>query len=229
MPTRKLLLLEGGAEWTQWEQRPGEGTQPPVESRFTPTTLPGLGASPSYLHSQGTVGFDWRIAPGYARRGGFYGVTVHDFTDRAEAFGFRQVDYELIQHVPILREAWTLSFRGKASTTSSKDGQEIPFFMLPSLGGGSDLRGFGSWRFRDRNSLLLQAEWRIMVNRYLDTALFYDTGTVARRASDLDSADRRSDYGFGVRVHSPFATPLRIDLARSDERFAIVFSSSAAF
>lgn len=32
--------------------------------------------------------------------------------------------------------------------------------MLPSVGGGSSLRGFASWRFRDRNSLLLQAEWR---------------------------------------------------------------------
>ena len=51
--------------------------------------------------------------------------------------------------------------------------------MLPSVGGGSSLRGFSSWRFRDSNSLLLQAEWRIMVNRFLDTAFFYDAGKVA--------------------------------------------------
>ena len=41
------------------------------------------------------------------------------------------------------------------------------------------LRGYSSRRFRDQNSLLLQAEWRIMVNRYLDLAFFYDTGKVA--------------------------------------------------
>ena len=27
-------------------------------------------------------------------------------------YGFKQLDYEAIQHVPLLREAWVLSFRG---------------------------------------------------------------------------------------------------------------------
>ena len=44
----------------------------------------------------------------YTRRGGYYGITVHDYNDRAEAFGFRQVDYEAIQHFPVLREAWVI-------------------------------------------------------------------------------------------------------------------------
>ena len=157
-------------------------------------------------------------------------MTVHDFADRDDAFGFRQVDYDVIQHLPIIRETWTLSLHGRASTTHQKGSQEIPFFMLPALGGGTDLRGFDSWRFRDRNSLLLQAEWRIMASRYLDTAVFFDAGKVASRASDLDLHGMKSDYGFGVRFHGPFATPLRIDLARSNEkRFALVFSTSAAF
>ncbi len=101
--------------------------------------------------------------------------------------------------------------------------------MLPSVGGGSSLRGFTSWRFRDQNSLLLQAEWRIMVNRFLDTAFFYDAGKVTARASDLDFNGLKSDYGFGVRFHGPFATPLRVELAKSNEGLGLVFSSSASF
>jgi hypothetical protein len=228
-PTRNLWTVQGGAEWTKWSQRSGKGAFPSVETSFTPATLSGLGAEPTYLHSQGTVGFDWRTSPGYSRRGGFYGVTFHDYADRDNAFGFQQLDYEVIQHVPIVREAWALSLHGKASTTSSKDGQEIPFFMLPSLGGGSELRGFDSWRFRDRNSLLFQAEWRIMVNRYLDTAFFYDTGTVASRFSDLDLHQLKSDYGFGARFHAPFLTLLRVEVARSNERLKLVIGSSASF
>jgi hypothetical protein len=229
-PARKLLTLGGGIEWTQWNQRAGEGTSPSVETRYTPLTLPGLGAKLTYLHAQGTVGLDWRNSPGYSRRGGFYGVTLHDYMDRDEAFGFRQIDYELIQHLPILRETWALSFHALASTTTLKSGQEIPFFMLPSLGGGSNLRGYDSWRFRDRNSLLLQGEWRIMANRFLETALFYDAGKVTRHTSDLDFNGLRSNYGIGVRFHGPFATPLRIDVARSNERnYGIVFASSAVF
>jgi len=75
----------------------------------------------------------------------------------------------------------------------------------------------------------MQAEWRIMVNRYLDTAFFYDTGTVAPRTSDLDFDRLKHDYGFGVRFHGPVATPLRVELAKSPEGLAVVFSSSAVF
>jgi hypothetical protein len=228
-PTRRLLMLAGGLEFSRWLQRPGEGTDPSVETVYTPATLPGLGASATYLHSQGTVGFDWRTSSGYSRRGGYYGITFHDYHDRDDAFGFQQVDYEAIQHFPILRESWVISLRGRVQTALDKDNQQIPFFMMPSVGGGSNLRGFSSWRFRDLNSLLLQAEWRIMVNRFLDTAVFYDTGKVAASRSDIDFDGLRHDIGFGLRFHGLIATPLRVELAKSNEGLHLVFSSSAAF
>ena len=228
-PTRRLLLLRGGLELTQWKEQPGAGTFPSVDTVFTRGTLPGLGQTVNYLHSQATVGFDWRTSPGYSRRGGFYGVTFHDYHDRDEASGFQQVDYEAIQHFPILREAWVISLHGLAATTSTDGEQRIPFFMLPSLGSGSTLRGYSSWRFRDRNSLLLQAEWRIMVNRFFDTAVFYDAGTVADRTADLDLDDLKSDYGIGARFHGPFNTPLRVELAKGNEGLRFVFTTSPVF
>jgi hypothetical protein len=228
-PTRKILMLRGGAEYTRWSQESGEGTFPSVETVYTPATLPGLGAEVTYLHTQGTVGIDWRTSPGYTRRGGFYGVTLHDFNDRDKDFGFQMVEYEAVQHIPLLREAWVLSFRARVQTTDDKGGQQTPFFMLPGLGGGSTLRGFSTRRFVDQNSLLLQGEWRIMVNRYLDMAFFYDAGKVAARTKDLDLERMKDDFGFGLRFHGPFATPLRLELAKSREGLGFVFSSSAAF
>jgi hypothetical protein len=228
-PTRKVLMLRGGAEFTTWSQEPGEGTFPSVETKYTPATLPGLGAEVTYLHTQGTVGIDWRTSPGYTRRGGFYGVTLHDYNDRDKDFGFQIVEYEAIQHIPLLREAWVLSFRARVQTSDEKGGQQTPFFMVPGLGGGSTLRGFSTRRFTDQNSLLLQGEWRIMVNRYLDMAFFYDAGKVAARTKDLDLDGLKDDFGFGLRFHGPFFTPLRVELARSREGLAFVFSSSAAF
>jgi hypothetical protein len=228
-PTRRLLSLRGGVELTEIKQQPGEGTAPSVDTIYTPATLPGLDSRITYLHTQGTVGLDWRPSPGYARRGGFYGVTFHDYNDTDKRFGFQQVDYEIVQHIPILRETWAISLRALAETTWLKGDQEIPFFMLPSLGGGSNLRGYSSWRFRDRNSLLLQGEWRIMVNRYLDTAFFYDTGKVAALTEDLNLDGLKHDFGFGVRFHGPISTPLRIDLAKSSEGLVLVFATSAVF
>jgi hypothetical protein len=228
-PTRRVLMLRGGAEFTQWSQKPGKGDVPSVETRYTPADLPGLGAEVTYLHTQGTVGIDWRTSPGYSRRGGFYGVTFHNYDDRDEEFGFRMLEYEAIQHIPILRDAWVLSLRGRVQAAIDHDEQQTPFFMLPSVGGGHALRGYNSWRFRDQNSLLLQAEWRIIVNRYLDLAFFYDTGKVAARRSDLDLDGLKDDFGVGLRFHGPTGTPLRLELAKSHEGFKVVFASSAVF
>ena len=228
-PARRLLMVRGGFEVARWSLDGGTGSTPSVDNVFTPVTLPGLGTTTTYLHTRATAGFDWRPSAGYARRGGFYGVTAHDYHDRDNQLGFRQVDYEVIQHVPILREAWTLSLRGIARTTALKDGQQVPFFMTPSLGGGDDLRGFSSWRFRDRNSLLVQGEWRIMVNRYLDTAVFFDAGKVTAHTSDLGFHDMKSDYGFGARFHTPIATPLRIEYARSNEGGRLIVAVSPVF
>jgi hypothetical protein len=229
-PNRKVLMLQGGAELSRWSQEPGKGTSPSVETVYTPETLPGLGTRTTYLHTQGTVGLDWRTSPGYSRRGVYLAATLHDYNDRDGDFGFQLMQYEAIQHIPILRETWVLSFHQRVQTSSEKDGQQTPFFMLPALGGGSSLRGYSSWRFRDQNSLLLQAEWRIMINRYLDLAFFYDAGKVASRTKDLDLDDLHDDYGFGFRFHGPFSTPLRIELSRSPEsKFSLTFSSSASF
>ncbi len=122
-----------------------------------------------------------------------------------------------------------LSLHGRVETTSLKEDQQVPYFMLPALGSGSTLRAFSSWRFRDRNSLLLQAEWRVIVNRMLDLALFYDTGKVTADTDDLSLDGLKSDFGVGVRIHGPMSTPVRIEFAHGSEGFNIVFGSSSAF
>jgi hypothetical protein len=228
-PTRRWLMVRGGFEASRWDLKSGQGTAPSLDDVYTPESLPGLGATTTFLHTQATVGFDSRTASGYTRRGGFYGVTGHEYRDRDDALGFRGVDYEVIQHIPVLRESWVISLHGLAKTTWAKTDQEIPFYMLPSLGGGGNLRGFMSHRFSDRDSLLLQAEWRIMANRFFDSAVFYDAGKVVARTSDLDLDHLKHDYGFGVRFHAPNATVLRVDVARSPEGTRLVFAASPAF
>jgi hypothetical protein len=228
-PARRVLHLSGGVEYSQWDQGSGDGTAPSVEEVYTPDTLSGLGAKVTYLHTQGTVALDWRTSAGYTRSGGYYGATIHDYADADDIYGFRKIDYEAIQHLPIFRDAFVLSLHGRVETTDGKTDQAIPFFMLPALGGGSSLRGFTSWRFRDRHSLLLQAEWRVLLNGFIDTAIFVDAGKVTASRSDLDLDDLKTDYGIGFRMHGPAATPLRIEFAKSNEGLAIVFSAKASF
>ena len=56
-----------------------------------------------------------------------------------------------------------------------------------------------------------------------------DAGTVAPRFDALTLGSFVSDYGIGVRFHSPVRTPLRVELAKGREGLRTVFSASAAF
>jgi hypothetical protein len=228
-PTRRLLVVSGGLEYTQWSLQPGEGSFPSIGNVFTSDDLAGIDAKVNYLHTQAGVGLDWRPAELYARRGGYYGITVHEYDDHDDRFGFREIQYEAIQHVPILREAWVLSFRGLVTTSSAKTDQRVPFFMTPSLGSGSTLRAYPTRRFRGEDTLLLQAEWRIMINRFMDTAIFYDAGKAVQDEGDLDLDNLKSDVGFGFRLHAPFRTLLRTDVAKGSEGYQFVMSVQPVF
>lgn len=216
-----------GSGFEDFSQEEGAGDYPSIEDAYTAETAPGLGSSPRYVHSVASAAVDWRPSAGYARRGGLYEIRYHNYRDGDAVYSFDRIDAEVVQHVPILRETWVVSLHGLLQTTL--DG-EVPHFLMPSVGGGSSLRGFESWRYRDRHAVLMQAEWRWTPNRHgLDMALFYDAGMVANTRGGLTLNGLASDYGIGVRLHSLLATPLRIEMARSHEGLRLVFSGSAAF
>jgi outer membrane protein assembly factor BamA len=225
----RWVVLRAGLAYEDYNIEEGAGSVPSIADVYNPATAPGLGASPSYVHTQGTAGIDSRTSPGYSRRGGYYGVTVHDYADVNDTFDFNRLDADVVQHIPILRETWVVSLRGRLQTEIGDD-SNTPFFLLPALGSGSTLRGYSSWRFRDRHAWLMSAEWRWIPNRLgLDMAIFYDAGQVAPERSDFAWDRRKSNWGLGARFHSPIATPLRIELAHGSDGWHLVFAASAAF
>ena len=225
---RPWLPIRSTVGFEQWNTLEGKGDEPSIETQHTPATAPGLGADIGYVHSRISAGIDWRTSPGYTRRGGLYQATLHDYRDGGGLYSFQKLDGEVIQHIPLLRETWVLAARGRVETTLN-DSDVIPYFMLPSLGSGSTLRGYSSYRFRDRHSMLFNAEFRWLPTVGLDMALFYDAGKVTSRRSDLDFHNLKSDVGIGARFHGPMATPLRIDLAVSNEGWRLVFSGGPIF
>ena len=226
---RRWSILHGGLTYEAFTLSDGFGSAPDTDEVFTPETAPGIGASPDYWHSTVSAGIDTRPSPDYARHGSFLDIAYHKYEDDGDTYSFRRMDVEAIQHIPIVRENWVLSLRGRMQSTLG-DTDVVPYFMLPSLGSGSTLRGYSSWRFRDRHSVLTQVEWRWIPSRMaLDAALFFDAGTVAHQRDSLRLSDMKTDIGLGLRFHSPVATPLRIELARGSEGFKLVFGASAAF
>lgn len=224
-----FTVFGGGLMLEDYTLEEGAGTHPSIEEIFTPATAPGLGDNPTYLHTTLSGGFDTRRSPGYARRGGLYQISYHNFADTDETYSFDRIDGEIVQHLPILRETWVISLHGLVQTTLDDD-DVVPYFLMPSLGSGSTLRAYPSGRFRDRHSLLLSGEFRWFPNRQaIDMALFYDVGKVAPFWDGLSLKGMKSNVGIGIRFHGPFMTPLRVEFARGREGINIVFSGSAAF
>lgn len=225
----RWVPLSGSVAYEHWNTLEGQGSDPSIETGYTPQTAPGLGADPTYIHTQLAAGIDWRQSPGYTRRGGLYQATFHDYrNNQGGVYSFQRLDGDLIQHLPLYRETWVLAVRGRVATTLN-DNDLIPYFLLPALGDGSSLRAFASDRFRDRHSLLMTGEFRWLPSTALDMAFFYDAGKVTSRRRDLNFKGLKSDVGVGIRFHGLIATPLRIDFAVGNEGWKLVFSSSAVF
>ena len=104
------------------ESRPGAGLQPFDRGGLHPRDRSGPWRDADLLHGFGTLAADTRPAPGYARRGGYYAASLHGYADSDSLYSFQRVDYEAIQHVPLGRDRWVLSLRGKVETTYTGDG-----------------------------------------------------------------------------------------------------------
>jgi hypothetical protein len=225
----RWLKLTAGASYEHYAIKEPTGDLTSVENAFAPDTAPAVGVNPSYVHTFASVAVDSRPAADYARRGTLLQIARHHWTDLNDTYSFDRLDTEVVQHFPILRENWVISLRGRLESTLD-DEDQVPYFLLPSLGSGSTLRGYDSWRFRDRHGLLFSGEWRWIVSRLaFDMALFYDTGMVAPRFEQLAWNSFVSNYGVGARFHGPTRTPLRVELAKGSEGVQMVFSASAAF
>jgi hypothetical protein len=225
----RWLSVGGGADYIVNDLGKGR-TAPSIEEVFTPGTVPGLGAEPNYLIGRTFVDVDTRPHAGYSTTGGHYRADYSYFSDRDNGqLSFRRFDAEASQLIPILRANWVIALRGLVTVTGTADGRDVPYFLLPTLGNSRDLRGYQNFRFRDRNRMLLTAEYRWTPSRVADMVLFVDSGKVAAEAGDLDLSGMHTDYGIGVRFHAPSDTILRLEYARSSEGNRFIFGVGPNF
>jgi surface antigen Omp85-like protein len=226
----RLIRLGAGTAFEKFDTAgANNGRHPSVEEAFTPGEMPGIGADPEYLHSFVSAGLDSLTGPGFSRTGTLLEASWHDYREQNDSpYSFRRVDGIARQMIPILHGNWVFDLSLRVSTTYEDGGEQVPFFLMPDLGGGSELRGFPNYRFRDKHSILATAEYRWYVQEYLEMAIFYDAGKVVPRRGDLDFSGLKSDVGIGLRFHSPRATALRFELARSNEGLRFIFGFGPA-
>jgi outer membrane protein assembly factor BamA len=191
-----------------------------AEQIYTPSMTPGIDRQTDFARTGLFAQYDYRDFPGGPRKGGNYIARYSWHFDRQlDLHSFRQLDLEVQQYIPFFNERRVIALRGKSVLTYAGDGQVVPFYLQPTLGGSDDLRGFRPFRFYDDNLTVFNAEyggkpsadwtWRVRGRRRVSPA----------RGLDLD--DLEGCYGVGMRFNVRNAVFLRIDAGFSHEGFQV--------
>ena len=77
----------------------------------------------------------------------------------------------------------------------------VPLRSLASLGGANSMRGYYDGRYRDKNQVVFQAEYRVPLIWRLGAVAFGGVGNVSHSGSDIFNTDNvKYSYGAGFRV-----------------------------
>ncbi|HKY21578.1 MAG TPA: BamA/TamA family outer membrane protein [Vicinamibacterales bacterium] len=200
----------------------GSGSHPSVpsiEQVFSESSVPGFSAEPTFGRYRGFAELVYPVlteaesVDATHRYGATYQVALEAVRDHDSGrYSFHRWETEVQQRIPGIRPGQRLTLHGFFATTNSN--AEVPFYMLYTLGGAgglksfrpdllgtdgtsSTLRGFRSYRFRDRDLVLLQAEYRVPLHRKVQATVFVDSGQVAPRRSELFT-QLRTSTGFSL-------------------------------
>lgn len=109
----------------------------------------------------------------------------------------------------------------------------VPLRSLASFGGANSMRGYYDGRFRDKDQVILQAEYRVPVYGRLGAVVFGGIGNVGHGDDYLSVIDVKYSYGGGVRIalSKSERLNLRLDygIARGGQSKGLYFQLGEAF
>ena len=195
---------------------------PATQEVFPDDPVFALAEQPNYGYVERSLAYDSRDHRSHPTRGGIYRAAWTSYTDRdAGTFSFERYETEAAQFVPLAGSRVVLAMHGWLAASDTDEGNMVPFYLQPSLGGANTIRAYTDYRFHDRNLLVVNVESRVALFTHVDAAVFVDAGNVAARVSDLDLGKRA--YGVGLRMHSRQTTFARFDIAHGGEGWRFLF------
>jgi len=200
---------------------------PAAEAAFPGDPAMTTPEQPQFLHGEVAITADTRDFRNHLTGGSLYHASAGAYVADEQRYSFQRYEVEGLQALPMFDRAMVVILHGWGLFTHASPGQDVPFYLMPSLGGSYTLRGYSNYRFHDRHLLLASAESRWPIFAHLDGAVFVDTGTVAARVGDLGFD--KTVYGFGLRLHTHRATLARLDFAHTAEGWQVMFRSSDPF
>lgn len=77
---------------------------------------------------------------------------------------------------------------------------DVPIRSLASFGGANSMRGYYDGRYRDKDQVVLQAEYRVPVYKRLGAVVFGGVGNVSNNCDYLSTKAVKYSYGGGLRI-----------------------------
>jgi hypothetical protein len=208
----------------------GHDDFPPINEIFPPDAIAGWDQDTKFTRIGAFVDFDFRDSRTGPRSGGVYGMRYREYWDiDRKTFAFRQTEYEFQHYFPYFNKGRVIAVRSAIVLTFPKEGNEVPVYLQPVLGGNDDLRGFGGYRFRDNHSAYIGVEHRWHASSNLEMAAFIDAGKVVPLKRDLDPTRMNYSGGIGFRFRVRSAIVSRTDFAVSREGFRMIWTFSDIF
>ena len=202
----------------------------PIDELFPPDQIPGFNEDTQFTRIGAFVDFDYRDSKTGPRSGGVLGMRYREYWDiDRRTFAFRQTEYEFQQYIPYFNKGRVIAIRAAVVLTFPKEGNEVPIYLQPVLGGNDDLRGFGGYRFRDNHSAYVGVEHRWHASSNLEMSAFLDAGKVVPLKRNIDPTRMNYSGGIGFRFRVRSAVVSRTDFAVSREGFRIVWTFSDIF
>ncbi len=128
-------------------------------------------------------------------------------------------DEDFSQLITNYRRFWPFRETGTFAlmTTLELSDGEVPFEMMPSLGGL--MRGYMDGRFRDNNCAVFQGEYRFPIITRLSGVAFAGLGEVAPEIDKFNSDNIKAAGGFGLRfrIDPNQKINLRFDIGLSED------------
>ena len=243
--------LKVGAAWTKWlrtqllvdytDHAIGDGSDEIYHSTIDifddPETTPGLDGA-ALFGVGGSIAFDTRDNDFYPSKGGLAEFSVTKFNQvDADDYGFTRYNLELSHCLTLSRPGRIFAIRllGEVNTRLSDD-KDTPFFERASLGGPTDLRGYSTGRFRDKDLILLNVEYRYPIweserdrRGAMDAVLFMDAGRVFDDLMEDTFKDYKISYGGGIRAQTTEDFVFRAEIAKSKEEINLIFKFEPMF
>jgi outer membrane protein assembly factor BamA len=176
-----------------------------------------------YNHFGLSAGYDTRDETADPHKGGAYEIRWTRFLP-----DFQRFEAEARHFVPFGAND-RLALRLRTVFTDRVSAQGAPFYLLPTVGGSGTNRGFNHYRFRDKNAMVGQAEYRHPLASIADLVVFADSGRVFAKTTDLSLRNLHSSVGTGARLKFGTRVFVGIDVAISREGARLWLRSNHTF